>query len=73
MISLDHRVTLLSLGIDLHRYDFFLANTPTVIHMARGERRVFHKEVTVDHAIFDSCRQFVIEVALQRESRNERI
>jgi hypothetical protein len=73
MTALDHRLALLSLGIDLYRYDFFLAYTPSIIHTLSGEPDIYHKEVAVDQAVFDSCRQFVIDVALQRESRNENI
>jgi hypothetical protein len=68
VISLHRQVTLLSRGIDLRRYEFLMAHTPAIYQTLNGEEHIEHigqMEPSIDQAIFDSCRQFVIDTALR--------
>jgi len=66
--SLHQRLTLLSLGIDLQRYELFIANTPAIYYILNGKEHINHvrrRGVSINQEVFDSCRQFVIDTALE--------
>jgi hypothetical protein len=66
MTSFDHRLTLLSLGIDLHQYESFMAKTPLILYTLTGQADIlFNGEPSADQEVFDSCRQFVVDIALR--------
>lgn len=66
--AFDERLALLSIGVDLRRYVFFIASTPRLSHTVAGTSvvpRSPNEVVEVDQQVYDLCRDFVIDTALQ--------
>jgi hypothetical protein len=67
--ALDERSALLSFGVDLRRYVFFIAHTPQVFYpLGRPDPVVVrdaNEEVEIDEQVYDFCRRFVIDTAMQ--------
>jgi hypothetical protein len=71
--ALEQQLALISLGIDLHRYAFFRSHTPGVHYVGGGRPTadfVGNVEDRFNEEVFDFCRQFVIDTALQLAHAN---
>jgi hypothetical protein len=69
--SIHQQLTVLSRGIDLGRYEFLMAHTPIIYQTMDGQEHVGNiaeQESSINQAVFDSCRQFVIDTALRLAS-----
>jgi len=63
--SLDGWVKMLALGVDMRRYAYFDAHTPTSIYTLDGSAHLHRREgVTVTDEVFARCTKFVIDTAL---------
>lgn len=62
--SLDGWVKMLALGIDIRRYAYFDAHTPTSIYALDGSAHLSRGEgVTITDEVFARCMKFVIDTA----------
>jgi len=63
--SLDGWVKMLALGIDMRRYAYFDAHTPTSLYTLDGLPHLSrHEGVTITDEVFTRCLKFVIDTAL---------
>lgn len=63
--SLDGWVKMLALGIDMRRYAYFDAHTPTSVYTLDGSAHLSRREgVAITDEVFTRCFKFVIDTAL---------
>jgi hypothetical protein len=71
--ALEQELALISLGVDLHQYAFFRSHTPGVHYVGGGRPTVDfvgNVEDRFNEEVFEFCRQFVIDTALQLPHAN---
>ncbi|GAB3124774.1 hypothetical protein GCM10027056_18950 [Glaciibacter psychrotolerans] len=63
--SLDGWVKMLALGIDMRRYAYFDAHTPSAVYTLDGAAHLHRREgVLVNEEVFAKCMKFVVDTSL---------